>query len=107
MSPASTVKRYVKKHSQVRTFDDVRPLSLEQRDAMLPPKFGYAAASAGQGAATALAVTGAEVATTVTAGTTAAVALGAVAADSVASMAIDRSHHWCGGNALRLRRAAP
>ena len=37
---------------------------------------------------TALAVTGAEVATTVTAGTTAAVAIGAIATDSVASMAM-------------------
>jgi len=88
VSPASTVKRYAKKHPQVRTFKDVRALSLEQRDAMLPPKFGYTAASAAQGGATALAVTGAEVATTVTAGTTAAVAIGAVAGDSVASMAM-------------------
>lgn len=86
--PDSTVTRYARKHPQVRAFKDVRELSLEQRDAMLPPKFGYTAASAGQGAATAFAVTGAEVAATVTAGTTAAVAIGAVAADSVASMAM-------------------
>lgn len=87
-SPASTVKRYTREHPQVRTLKDIRALQLEQRDAMVPPKFVYTAASAGQGAATALAVTGAEVATTVTAGTTAAVAIGAVAADSVASMAM-------------------
>ncbi len=87
-SPAGTVKRYAKKHPSVRTFKDVRELSLEQRDAMLPPKLGYTAASAGQGAMTAVAVTGAEVATTVTAGTTAGVAIGVVAVDSVASMAM-------------------
>jgi len=44
--------------------------------------------SAALGGATALAVTGAEVASTVTAGTTAAVAVGAVAADVVFSMAM-------------------
>lgn len=87
-NPGATVKRYAKKHPHVTTHQHVRELSLEHRDAMLPPKFGYTAASAGQGAVTAFAVTGAEVATTVTAGTTAAVAIGAVAADSVASMAM-------------------
>jgi hypothetical protein len=86
--PDSIVKRYAKRHPHVRTLQHVRELSLEDRDAMRPPKFRYAAASAGEGAVTALAVTGAEVATTVTAGTTAAVAFGAVALDSVASMAM-------------------
>lgn len=88
VSPEATVKRFALRHPHVTTHQQVRELSLEHRDAMLPPKFGYTAASAGQGAMTALAVTGAEVATTVTAGTTAAVAIGAVAADSVASMAM-------------------
>src|SRR4051794_30479996 len=86
--PASTVKRYARKRPHVRSMKDVRFLPLEERDAMLPPKLGYTALAAGQGGATALAVTGAEVATTVTAGTTAAVAIGAVAADSVASLAM-------------------
>jgi hypothetical protein len=86
--PASIVKRYAEKHPQTRTYEQIRALPLEDRDAMLPPKFGYTLGSAGQGAVTALAVTGAEVATTVTAGTTAAVAIGAVAADAVASMAM-------------------
>ncbi|WP_328999493.1 EcsC family protein [Kribbella sp. NBC_00709] len=86
--PASIVKRYAKQHPETRTHEHIRALPLEDRDAMLPPKFGYTLGSAGQGAATALAVTGAEVATTVTAGTTAAVAIGAVAADAVASMAM-------------------
>ncbi len=87
-SPESTVKYAAKTHSHVTTYQDVRRLSLEHRDALQPSRFGYAAASAGQGAATALAVTGAEVATTVTAGTSAVVAVGAVAADAVASMAM-------------------
>jgi len=55
---------------------------------MVPPKGTYTAVSAALGGATALAVTGAEVASTVTAGTTAAVAVGAVAADVVFSMAM-------------------
>ncbi|WP_344951696.1 EcsC family protein [Terrabacter ginsenosidimutans] len=86
--PDSILKRYAERHQEVCTFGDIRKLSLEARDAMIPPKFGYTAASAGQGAVTALAVTGAEVATTVSGGTTAAVVVGAVAADSVASMAM-------------------
>ncbi|NPC99114.1 EcsC family protein [Nocardioides sp. zg-DK7169] len=86
--PDAIVKRYAKRHPDVRTLKHVRELSLEDRDAMRPPKFRYAAASAGEGAATALAVTGAEVSRTVKGGTVAAVALGAVAVDSVASMAM-------------------
>jgi EcsC protein family len=87
-STDAAIVRYAKKHPHVRTTQHVRELSLEQRDAMLPPKFGYTATSAGQGALTALAITGAEVATTVSGGTTAAVAIGAIAADTVASMAM-------------------
>ncbi|GAA1716642.1 hypothetical protein GCM10009745_76460 [Kribbella yunnanensis] len=86
--PGSIAKRYAKRHPQVVSYEQIRALPLKDRDAMLPPKLGYTLGSAGQGAATALAVTGAEVATTVTAGTTAVVAIGAVAADAVASMAI-------------------
>ncbi|WP_162252808.1 EcsC family protein [Knoellia sp. Soil729] len=86
--PDATAKRYAKKYPDVRTLADVRNLSLEQRDAMQPPKFGYAAFAAGQGGASALAVTGAVVSTTVTGGTTAGVAFGALAADAVASMAL-------------------
>ncbi|MEU0090027.1 EcsC family protein [Kribbella sp. NPDC006257] len=86
--PGSIVKRYSKNNPDLETYEQIRALPLEERDAMLPPKFGYTLGSAGQGAVTALAVTGAEVASTVTAGTTAAVAIGAVAADSVASMAM-------------------
>nr|WP_238356562.1 EcsC family protein [Kribbella italica] len=86
--PASVVKRYAQKYPEIGTYEQIRELPLESRDTMMPPRFGYTLGSAGQGAATALAVTGAEVATTVTAGTTAAVAIGAVAADAVASMAM-------------------
>ncbi len=86
--PEPMVKRYAKRHPHVRTLRDVQDLSLEQRDAMLAPKFGYTVVAAAQGGATAVAVTGAVVSTTVTGGTTAAVAIGAVAVDAVASMAI-------------------
>lgn len=86
--PEAIVERYAKKHQEVRTLAHVRDLSLENRDAMRLPKFRYAAASAAEGGLTALAVTGAEVASTVSAGTTALVAGGAVAVDSVASMAM-------------------
>lgn len=87
-SPDATAKRYGKKHPEVRTFGDIQALPLEKRDAMMPPKSGYTALSAGQGALTALAITGAEVSTTVSGGATAAVAIGAIAADSVASLAM-------------------
>lgn len=86
--PNAVVKRHSKKHPDVATLEDVRGLPLQDQDAVLPPKFGYTAVSAGQGAATSLAITGAVVSTTVTGGTTAAVAIGAIAADSVASMAM-------------------
>lgn len=81
--------RYARKHPDVQEFDDIRRLlDLRDCDRMVPPRGTYTAASAALGGATALAVTGAEVASTVTAGTTAAVAVGAVAADAVLSMAM-------------------
>jgi hypothetical protein len=81
--------RYARKHPDVQEFDDIRRLlDLRDCDRMVPPKGTYTAVSAALGGATALAVTGAEVASTVTAGTTAAVAVGAVAADVVFSMAM-------------------
>jgi hypothetical protein len=86
--PEAIVTRYAKAHPAVRTLVQVRELPLEGRDAVRPPKFRYTAVSAAGGGLTALAVTGAEVASTVTGGTTAAVAVGAVAVDSVASMAM-------------------
>lgn len=84
----SIVERFAKKHPEVHDFDQIRDLPLKYRDSMMPTRFGYTLGSAAQGASTALAVTGAEVATTVTAGTTAAVAIGAVAADAAASLAM-------------------
>lgn len=87
-SANATVAKYAKSNPDVTTLEDVRSLPLQTRDAMLPPKFGYTLASAGQGGATAFAVTGAEVATTVSAGATGGVIVAAVAADAVASMAM-------------------
>ncbi len=86
--PEGIVRRFAKAHPDVRTLAHIRELPLEDRDAVRPPKFRYTAVSAAGGGLTALAVTGAEVATTVTGGTTAAVAVGAVAVDSVSSMAM-------------------
>lgn len=52
-----------------------------------PPRMRYTAALALESAASALAVTGAQLSTTVSGGTTAGVAVGAVAADTAATMA--------------------
>lgn len=83
-----TVRRFARRHPEVRVLEDVRSLTLRDCDRMVPHKTLYTVASATQGGATALAVTGAEVSTTVTGGATAAVVVGAVATDAIASMAI-------------------
>jgi hypothetical protein len=86
--PERTVQRFARQHPQVQSMDDIRKLELGDCDKMVPPKSRYTVASAAQGGATALAVTGAEVSTTVSGGATAGVIIGAVAADAVASMAM-------------------
>lgn len=70
-------------------FEDFRTLDLGRLDRASPRTRGlYTGAALIEGSATALAVTGAEVAATVSAGTTAGVAIGAVATDAAASMAL-------------------
>lgn len=84
----SVLKVYARKGVDVSSMADVRQLSLEDRDQRQPRRTLYAGVAAGEGAATAVAVTGSTVATTVTGGVTAGVAVGAVAVDAVASLAL-------------------
>lgn len=87
-SATRTVAKYAKRHPEVRSLEDVQGLPLRTRDQMVPAKAGYTLASAGQGGATAIAVTGAEVATTVSGGVAGGVVIAAVAADAVSSLAM-------------------
>ncbi|KRA37912.1 hypothetical protein ASD81_04300 [Nocardioides sp. Root614] len=87
VKPESVVRRVAKRHPSVQVLSDIRSLNLEQCDHLRKSGLGLTVASAAEGAASSLAVTGAEVATTVSAGTTAGVAIGAIAADTAATMA--------------------
>ncbi|MGD8201365.1 EcsC family protein [Ornithinimicrobium sp. W1679] len=84
----SVLKLYARKGVDVSSMADVRELSLEERDHRQPRRTLYAGVAAGEGAATAVAVTGSEVATTVSGGATAGIVVGAVALDAVASLAM-------------------
>lgn len=86
--PDAVIRRCARTCPDVASLEDVRRLPLEARDRNQPSKTLYAGIAAAQGGATAFAVTGAEVATTVSAGTSAGVAIAAVATDAVASLAI-------------------
>jgi hypothetical protein len=79
---------YRKQHSDLSNLDDLKKLDLRHLDGFRPRKGLYVAASAAEGATTALAVTGTVVATTVSGGVTALAVVGAIAADTVASLAI-------------------
>ncbi|GAA4129622.1 hypothetical protein GCM10022215_42390 [Nocardioides fonticola] len=73
----------------VEDSDDLKALDLRTLDKSLPAvRTLYSGLALAEGAGSALAVTGAEVATTVSAGVTVGVAAGAIAADAVASMAL-------------------
>lgn len=85
---SSTIAYYSKRDPSVSSMTDVRALPLEVLDGGQPNKLLYASSSAAQGGATALIVTGTEVATTVSAGAAAGTVIAAVAADSVASLAM-------------------
>lgn len=85
VSVEAAVRKYQKSRPDIRTAEDVRALDLEVCDLALPRKrILHSAIAAGEGAAASLAITGATVSTTVSGGTTAAIAVGAVAADSAA-----------------------
>lgn len=73
----------------VDVLSDVRTMDLERVDQAMPrTRTTYAVGALVQGSASAAAVTGAEVATTVSAGTTVGVAAGAIALDTAASLAM-------------------
>lgn len=84
----TTIAYYAKKFPEISSLADVRNLPLETLDAGQPSKFAYASTSATQGGVTALLVTGTEVATTVSGGVAAGTIVAAIAADSVASLAM-------------------
>ncbi|MFC6420987.1 EcsC family protein [Ornithinimicrobium tianjinense] len=86
---ADSVLRLYTRHGMALTsMEAVRSLPLEDRDHRQPRRTLYASVAAGEGAATAVAVTGSEIATTVSGGATAGVVVGAVAVDAVASLAM-------------------
>lgn len=73
----------------VEIFSEVRHLHLEQLDKALPrTRTLYTMAALMEGSASAIAVTGAEVATTVSGGVTAGVVVGAIAVDTATSLAL-------------------
>lgn len=79
---------FAKEYPDVNDWGDIRRLDLKACDARVPHRRGgYGAVAGLEGAATSLAVTGAVVSSTVSGGTTAAVAIGAVATDVTAMMA--------------------
>lgn len=84
----SVLRMYGRKGTAVLDMAEVRELPLEERDHRQPSRKFYAGIAAGEGAATAVAVTGSEVATTVSGGATAGVVVAAVAVDAVASLAL-------------------
>ncbi|GAB4010706.1 EcsC family protein [Nocardioides ultimimeridianus] len=87
VSSTSMVKRAAKRHPEVVELKDLRELLLADCDRLRRSRLGLTLATAAEGGASSLAVTGAEVATTVSGGTTAAVAIAAIAADVTATMA--------------------
>jgi hypothetical protein len=81
------VRRASSSTASVRELSDLRTLSLRECDQLRRSGLPLTLASAAEGAASSIAVTGAEVSTTVSGGTTAAVAFGAIAADVAATLA--------------------
>lgn len=82
------VRALQKTRTHVVGTEDFKSLDLADLDRFRRRKGSYVAASAAQGAGTALVVTGTEVSTTVTGGATAAAVVGAIVADTVASLAM-------------------
>jgi hypothetical protein len=86
--PEAVVRRVSSRHPSVKDLSDLRGLRLEDCDALRRSGLGWALGSAAEGAASSIAVTGAEVSTTVSGGATAGVAIGAMAADVATTMAV-------------------
>lgn len=87
-SAESALAGYQKRHESLTSLKDLKALDLEDLDRFRRRKGLYVATSAAQGTATSLAVTGTVVSTTVSGGVTAGVAVAAIAADTVASLAM-------------------
>ena len=82
------IASYRSEFESVQKLDDVRALDLRECDRRMPRRrTGYGLAAAAAGAGTSLAITGTVVSATVTGGTTAAVAIGALATDVTGTLA--------------------
>ena len=82
VSPAVIFSSFAKEGAPVTSFEEIRDLDLRYCDQTVPRrKERYLLLAAGQGALTALAVTGAEVSSSVSGGATMGVAAGAIAVD--------------------------
>ncbi|HET9877666.1 MAG TPA: EcsC family protein [Mycobacterium sp.] len=80
--PADVFRMFAAQEVQVQSYDDVRRLDLKLCDGSVPPRRDrYLALAVTEGAASSLAVTGAVLSTTVSGGTTTAVAVTAIVAD--------------------------
>jgi hypothetical protein len=87
VTPASIFKTFAAEGVEVSSYDQIRQLDLKVCDRSVPRrKEKYIALAVSEGAATSLAVTGAQVSSTVTGGTTLTVAVGAVVTDVTAVM---------------------
>lgn len=85
---AQSIERHQRRGNDVQDAEDFLKLDLRRCDELLPSrKRVHDIAAVAEGAAASLLITGATVSSTVSGGTTAAIALGAVAADSVVVMA--------------------
>ncbi len=88
VNEARVIRDFQQEHPGITELADLRLLDLQECDRRIPRRrTGYGVASVAAGAATSLAITGAVVATTVSGGTTAAVALGALATDVAGTLA--------------------
>ncbi|GAB3116568.1 hypothetical protein GCM10027055_26240 [Janibacter alkaliphilus] len=85
--PTAMINRAQERHPEIGELSDPRSLSLVDCDKLRRSRAGLTVATAAEGGGSSLAVTGAEIATTVSGGTTAAVAFAAIAADTTATMA--------------------
>src|SRR3954447_10947840 len=88
VSAEKVLAAYQRENPDIRSADDLKSLDLKDFEGFRRRRGHYVAVSAVQGAGTSLAITGAEVSTTVTGGATAGVILGAIALDTVASLAM-------------------
>jgi len=88
VNESRVIASYQKQFPEVTTLADLRRLELRECDLRIPKRrTGYGLASIAAGAASSLLITGTVVATTVSGGVTAAVTIGALAADVAGTLA--------------------